>query len=335
MIRLTLAFGLAGLAVASALIAYQGASVVFAALGTAGIGLLWASLFHLVPMIVNAHAWRLLLASRKRPSLGYLSWVTWLRESVNGLLPVARVGGEVVAVRLVLRRGQRIGAAVASIVVDMTMGLASQFAYTLLGLVLLIRYTGDRATAASIALGLLVGVPAALGFVLVQRHGLFALLAKLVRKAFGARFAGLVGGAEALDRSVRIVYRRPVRLLLCLLWQLVAYIVAAGEIWIALYYLGHPVTVADALLIDALIHAVSSAAFVVPAAIGVQEGGFVVIGGLLGLSPELSLALALARRARDLILFLPGLLAWQVAEGRRLIAQPAPHPEPARAGPAG
>jgi hypothetical protein len=57
-----------------------------------------------------------------------------------------------------------------------------------------------------------------------------------------------------------------------------------------------------------------------PAAIGVQEGVFMIIGGLLGLSPELSLALALTRRARDLIVFLPGLLAWQAQEGRRLLA---------------
>jgi putative membrane protein len=324
--RVALAFGLAGLALATGLLAYQGFGVVFAALASAGIGLLWASLFHIAPMIINAHAWRVLLAGGRRPSLGYLTWVTWLRESVNGLLPVARIGGEVVAVRLVLRRGPRIAPVVASIVVDMTMGLASQFAYTMIGLALLIRYTGDFATAGAIALGLVVGVPVVIAFILVQRYGLFGLLAKTFHNMFGSRFASLAGGAAALDRSVRIVYRRPVRLLLCVLWQFAAYVIAAGEIWIALYFLGHPVSLADAVLIDALIHAVSSAAFVVPAAVGVQEGGFMVIGGLLGLSPELALALALARRARDLILYVPGLLAWQVAEGRRLFAAPAAPP---------
>jgi len=45
-----------------------------------------------------------------------------------------------------------------------------------------------------------------------------------------------------------------------------------------------------------------------------------IVGGLLGLSPELSLALALTRRARDLIVFLPGLLVWQVQEGQRLVS---------------
>jgi putative membrane protein len=326
MFRVAVIFGLAGFGAATALIAYQGFGVVFAALAAAGMGLLWASLFHILPMVINAQGWRILLAGGKRPSLAYLTWVTWLRESVNGLLPVARIGGEVVAVRCVLRRGPRIGAVVASIVVDMTMGLASQFAYTMLGLALLIRYTGEFATAGTIALGIVIGVPAVAGFIMVQRYGLFGVLAKIFRNMFGSRFAGLVGGAERLDRSIRIVYRRPMRLLSCTLWQLLAYVVAAGEIWLALEFLGHRVSIADALLIDALIHAVSSAAFVVPAAIGVQEGGFMVIGGLLGLSPELSLALALARRARDLILFLPGLLSWQLAEGRHLLGRTAAKP---------
>jgi putative membrane protein len=325
MVRLTLIVGLAGLCLATALIAYQGVADVFTALAAAGFGLLWASLFHVLPMTINGHAWRILLAGGRRPSLVYLAWITWLRESVNGLLPVARVGGEVVAVRFAMRRGTRIGAAVASIVVDMTMGLVAQFFYTMVGLALLVRHTGDLATAGTIALGLLVGIPVVAAFAAVQRYGLFALLAKVFRNLFGSRFTALVGSAEALDRSIRVIYRRPVRLLACALWQFVSYGVAAGEIWLALYFLGHPVSVADAVLIDALIHAVSSAAFVVPAALGVQEGGFMVIGGFLGLPPDVALALALARRARDLILYLPGLLAWQIAEGRRLFT-PAPVP---------
>jgi len=40
----------------------------------------------------------------------------------------------------------------------------------------------------------------------------------------------------------------------------------------------------------------------------------VLIGGLLGLSPEICLALAGARRIRDLLIYVPGLLAWQAAE---------------------
>ena len=318
--RIGLALGLAGLALATALIAYQGFAEVFDALAAAGLGVLWASLFHFVPLIVNARAWQFLVARRCRPSLAHFAWATWLRESVNGLLPVARIGGELVAIRYMMRRGLRTAPVVASVVVDMTLCVGSQFVYTMIGLALLVHHTGGFATAGAIALGLVVAASLVGIFAFIQRYGLFALLAAIVRRLFGARFAWFVGGASALDRSVRVIYRRPRRLLACTLWQLVAWTLAAGEIWLALRFLGHPVSVVDALIVDAVTHAASTAAFVVPAAIGVQEGVFMIIGSLLGLTPELSLALALMRRARDLILFLPGLLVWQMEEGRRLIA---------------
>jgi len=64
----------------------------------------------------------------------------------------------------------------------------------------------------------------------------------------------------------------------------------------------------------------------VPGGLGVQEGGFILIGGALGLDPTTSLALAGARRIRDLLIFVPGLLTWQLAEssgvgGNHLLAR--------------
>jgi len=320
MTRLALALGLMGLALATGLIAYQGFAVVFAAIASAGFGLLLVGFFHLAPLTVNARAWQILIAGRRRPSLARFIWATWLRESVNGLLPVARIGGEFVAVRFMIQHGLRTAPVVASVIVDMTLCVASQFAYTVLGLALLVRYTGDLAMTMSVALGLLVVVPLIGIFIVAQNFGLFTLLARIVNRLFGDRFAAFVGGAGALDRSVRVIYRRPGRLLGCTLWQFAAWILASGEVWLALRFLGHPVSIADALLVDAITHAASTAAFLVPAAIGVQEGAFMIVGGLLGLSPELSLALALTRRARDLIVFLPGLLVWQVQEGQRLVS---------------
>jgi hypothetical protein len=69
----------------------------------------------------------------------------------------------------------------------------------------------------------------------------------------------------------------------------------------------------------------------VPGNLGVQEASFVLIGGAFGLSPAASLALAGSRRVRDLLVFGPGLIAWQLAESR---AKRAPSPpgkdEPAK-----
>jgi glycosyltransferase 2 family protein len=97
-------------------------------------------------------------------------------------------------------------------------------------------------------------------------------------------------------------------------WQPLQCVLTALEIWLALYFLGSQVSFIEAVVIESLIQAVSSAAFFVPGGLGVQEGGFILIGGAIGLDPSICLALAGARRIRDLLIFVPGLFAWQIAE---------------------
>ncbi|MDQ2694335.1 MAG: TIGR00374 family protein, partial [Pseudomonadota bacterium] len=104
----------------------------------------------------------------------------------------------------------------------------------------------------------------------------------------------------------------------CALRQLLAWLLGAGEVWLGLYFLGYPVGLLEAVLLESLGQAVRSAAFAVPGALGVQEGGYMLLGGVLGLSPEAGLALSLVRRVRELLLGIPALLAWQAAEGRWL-----------------
>ena len=320
MIRAATLLGLVGLALATGLIVYYGAGDIFAALSAAGLGIVWASLFHIVPMAVNARAWQVLLPGTARPSVAFFTWAVWLREAVNGLLPVARVGGEIVSARVLIWHGVRASPAVASLVVDMTLSIVSQFLFTVIGLGLLALRIDDGAVVWRIALGLLVALPIVVALLVLQQYGLFGTLGRLFNMMFRDRWAALVAGARRLDDAVRLMYRRRGRILSCCLWQLLGWALGAGEIYLALRFLGHPVSGIDAVLIEALIQAISSVAFVVPAAIGVQEGGFLLFGALLGLPAEASLALALARRARDLIMFVPPLLIWQWLEARRLLA---------------
>jgi len=63
---------------------------------------------------------------------------------------------------------------------------------------------------------------------------------------------------------------------------------------------------------------VRSMAFMVPQALGVQEGGYIMMGAMFGVPAEAALALSLVRRARDLTIGVPVLLLWQIMEGRRL-----------------
>jgi glycosyltransferase 2 family protein len=319
-IRAATLIGLAGLAAATALFIWHGIGPVLAAFAAAGLGIVWSSLFHIVSMALNARAWQILLPRRGRGSVAFFLWAVWLREAVNGLLPVARIGGEVVSAQLLIRHGLRPVTAVASLAVDMTVSLLSQFTFTLLGLALLVARGAGGGVVRDVALGLLATVPLVAAVFFVQRVGLFTLLAKLFRVLFAGRFDALVGGAVPLDRTVRRLYRRRRALLACFVWQLAGWCAGSGEIWLALSFLGHPVALRDAFVIEAVIQALSSSAFIVPGALGVQEGGFLVIGGLVGLPPELALALALVRRARDVIIFVPALIVWQIGAGRRALS---------------
>ena len=321
MIRTGLLLGLLGLAVASALVIYQGAGPVIATFASAGWGLLWVALYHAMPMLANARAWQVLLPGRAQPSFVFFTWMVWVREAVNAMLPVARIGGEVTGAWLLTTRGVRKRPAAATLVVDMTMSLISQFVFTLIGVGLLLTRGGERSLAGSVGFGLLVAVPILLAFGLVQRVGIFGFFARAFHLVFGDRLDRMVGGAKALDRAVHVIYRRPGRALACAVWQLVGWIVSAGETWIALVALGHPAGVGDAIMVTALIEAASSSAFLVPGALGVQEGSYLVLGRVLGLPDDVSLALALVRRARDVLVYGPALALWQLGEGHRLMSR--------------
>ena len=98
-----------------------------------------------------------------------------------------------------------------------------------------------------------------------------------------------------LDKSIKLIWRRRAVVARYLfIWQPLQCFGTSLEIWLALHFLGSPVTLWQAVMIEALIQAISSAAFFVPGGLGVQEGGFILIGSALGLDPTTSLALAVS-----------------------------------------
>jgi putative membrane protein len=255
----------------------------------------------------------------------------WIRESVNGLLPVARIGGEIASYRLLRGEGVAIAPAAASLMADMAISILSQLVFALLGLALL-AWAGAGVGWGGIALAMVCGGALAGGFILAQRADILSRVAGALNAVAAGRFQGFAAHSARIDRMTRRLWRVRGAILWCFLWQLAGWAAGALEIWLALWALGHPVGVAEALAIEALIQAVSSAAFLVPGALGLQEAGFLGIGLLLGLPAEVAVALALARRLRDLMVFLPGLLAWVWAE-RRLSPPAGSAEDRARAGP--
>lgn len=313
---------LAGLALFAGLLISQDAGKVLAVLALAGWGLLLIAFVHLAVVVANAMSWRALLGRAGRRPLLRLAWMWWIGTSINTLLPVAQMGGELVRARLLARSGVPGALAGATVVVGLTASVLALLIFAAAGAAFLAAapVEGGGGQAAGLLAGLVAFGCLLLGFYLAQRGGLFLRLARaLERLAGGREWLALTGGAAALDRAILALYRDWRAFLACCLWRFAAYLAGIAEVWLALYSLGHPVSLAVAFTLESLGQAVRGAGFAVPGALGVQEGGFLALGALLGLPGEVALALSLVKRVRELLLGLPGLAAWQVEEGWEFI----------------
>jgi putative membrane protein len=315
----TLLIGLAGLGFALYLIASEGPELIFKTFAAAGWGVVIVSALHLPHMALAGYGWQVLWPPKRRPPLTLFMWVLWVREAVNALLPVARIGGEVVALSLLRRAGFPLSTSVGSLVAETTLSVGTTFLFVLMGLGLLAWRAPEYANFLQWLLGLGLFALMIAALAALQRFGAFRLFAKLIDWMARGQLAHLHVSGKKLDRAVHAFYGHPVRLAQCAFWSYVAWFVGSVEITAALHFLGAEFRLEDGIILEAMILAIGSAAFFVPASLGVQEGTFLVFGRLLGLADEVCLALALIRRARDLLVMAPGLIAWQVVEGKKLL----------------
>lgn len=306
-----------GIAILIGLVVHNGAHDVLRVIGTAGPMLLWLVPFHALPLLLDAHAWRLLLD--KRAPLTFLWWTATVREAVNRLLPVVGVGGELVGIRLARWKVRNASEVTASVIVEVIVTIAVQYAFSALGVVLIVAATGDGGslrTIITIALALVLSAPLpVLAVFLLRRGGVFHAIERWAARLLGTDnvlMSGLDG--KQLDADLDALMSRTGLMFRAFFWQLGGYMLGAFETWWALALLGHPVSVGDALAIEAITQAVRHAAFMVPAGLGVQEVAVVLLAQLFGVSQEVAFSLALVKRMREVVFGVLALLTWQAAE---------------------
>lgn len=315
--------GIFGLALAAWLLASYGIGRIFDLLGHAGwLGMSAVIAFHMVQIVFSAQGWRAIAGPttpqpRRRAYFG----LRLIREAVNNLLPVAQIGGQVIAARLLQRRGVKLAPAIAGTVADLTMEVVTQIVFTLLGLILLLWTVGDSGIAGYVISGLLGGAALVGGLLAAQWLGLASAIENgLMRLGRSMGWAG-TANVEGLHQALIGCYRSPRRVAKAASWHLACWLLGGGEVCLALHFLGHDVSLGDGLIIESIGQALKSAGFAVPGALGVQEGGYIIICQVLGLSPEVAIALSLMKRLREVALGIPGLILWQRTEAR---AAPAP-----------
>jgi putative membrane protein len=303
-----------------ALVIRSDLSAMLHALDSGGLQLLWLVPYRGLFFALYAVGWLALLGPydpRRRAGLGYLVWVTAVREAVDRLLPVASVGGGVVGVRLLRWRGLATVPVSATVIVEMVTTLVTVYLFTGLGLLLLVEFDATGRDYHRLLLAFTLTLPVPVATVLLLRFGsAFGRLQKFLRPMVGESMTS--EQAESLDHELRACLRRGRRLLASGALQFAALISGCFEIWFALRLFGHPVSWATALVLESMTQAVRHLAFVVPAGLGIQEAGLVIFGQAFGISSELALAVSMAKRLREVLCGLPALISWQWSESRRI-----------------
>ena len=304
----------AGIAVLIALALHGGIDDVLHAIRSAGFALLWLVPLHALPLLLDAQAWRLLLG--RSASLAYLWWVATVREAVSRLLPVASIGGEFVGVRLARWKVDETSLVCASVIVEVLVTLAIQYVFAALGLVLIVAQTGHDGLLATVGAALLLSLPLpVVVFLLLRRGGLFHAIERWsARLPMSAHWnVERIGGAQ-LDAAIDALLREPRLLLRAFVWQFAGYLLGASEVYVALWMLGHPVSIGGAIAVEALTQAARHAAFFVPSGLGVQEAVVVLLARMFGVDEQTALSLALVKRMREVLFGCVALASWQAAE---------------------
>ncbi|GBQ04918.1 lysylphosphatidylglycerol synthase domain-containing protein [Acetobacter cerevisiae] len=316
--RVTVIAGLLGLGLTVWMLMQFGARSILSLIMTGGWGILAATLFHAVQVALSAQAWRMIAGNSLSPSLPWRDYflLRCVREGINNLLPVAQVGGEVWSSRLLAWRGLGTKHAAAATICDLTLELLSQVLFTFMGLGLLLFLVKRSPITDELLESALIALAVGLALFVSQWLGAVAFVEVLLVKIAGHLGWSGVDGIRGLHQAVLGLYKVKRNAVMALWLQFVAWALGAVEVCLILHFMGHDCSLSVGFVIEGVGEAAKSVGFAVPGALGVSEGGYLLIGSLFGISPALAIALSLIKRVREIAWGVPSLLVWQWLEHR-------------------
>jgi glycosyltransferase 2 family protein len=310
-----------GLALTAWLVSAASLTAVIQNITTMGWGVLAVVAVRAIMVAANGVAWARLLAHLVNVPTRVFVLLRWVREAVDVLLPVAYVGGGLVGARMLTFWRVSSAIAVASAAVDLFLQIVAQALFALFGALLLMRLIGIRSVLPDAILGAIAAIIALGGFYIVQRYGgARAIDRALILLSSRVTSHAPAGAGPGFQVAMDVIWNgRQSYIVIALLVHAFAWTFGTLEVWFALYFMGWPVTLEQAVVLESLGASISIAAFLIPGSWGVQEAGYILIGHILGLPVQFSLSLSLVKRIPDLLLGVPGLLIWHAFETRRLL----------------
>jgi len=239
-----------------------------------------------------------------------------LRDSSSDVLPITQLGGVILAARALVLAGMDAPLASAAVIADLTTETFAQGLYVLTGVLASLSLLYKSASLSPYVGAMLGGAlflsAGAMGFAVAQIFG-SRLVEGVSTRLFGAKLTQ----TRDFHTAIRRIYAGRTRVALSMLLQFVGWIGSGLWLWVVLMIMGFTHVFWTAIAIQALVEGLRSALVFVPASLGVQEAGYAVLAPVFGLPPEIGLAVSLIRRARDIVVAVPVLLAWQIIETRR------------------
>ncbi|MFQ5533632.1 MAG: flippase-like domain-containing protein [Sphingomonadales bacterium] len=273
----------------------------------------------LVEFIFMSQTWHLTFTSIPQSwRWAYRLWkVRMVGEAFNMATPLAMMGGEPVKA-LILKKHYGIGyvEGVASLVTSRTTIVIALVVFLASGFALMFGTPSvSPSFRASAGLGLAIFTGAILAFFLVQRFKLFSRTGQLFKRGGVGRFLAQIHQTE--DKLIEFYTKRRARFAVACLLALGHWVLGVVTIYYTFRFLGHPVSLTEAWVMEAFTQLVRATTFFIPANIGTQEGAFVVIVSAVTGDPTLGLAVAMVRRGREIVWVVWGLaLGWRYLGGR-------------------
>jgi hypothetical protein len=286
------------------------------------VGYYWPLL--LIPYGVTSYfwavSWRFLLAGRDGcPPLRRLFFMRLAGESLNQLTPTASLGGEPFKAVRLSADGVAWQEATASLVIHKALMVLSLVLYIFIGLATIpLALPGISPRLALLScLGTALLGGAGLVFVLVQRRNPCTSLLRVLQRLGICPAVLLTKEAElaSLDACLAAFYREhPGAGLFALLFFCLGWLTHAVEVYLIFWLLGHPINFGVALCLDALSQLVAGLGFMIPASLGVQDGGNILLSLGFNLGATLGTGFSILRRFREAFWLFLGLLV--VARGK-------------------
>ena len=313
---------LLGAVALAGVVAFAGAGRVDEALVHVGWpGLVGVVFVRLGAVAVSGSAWYLIGAQLDGAAPWKFIWARYLREASAEVLPVSQLGGIAAGVRALSLAGMAPLPVSAALLADLLIEQLAKVPYVLAGAGLLL-VAGEGAPVRLVAAALLPPLALLLVAGVMRRRcpgWLERAAGYLVRRwpAFGAQppqaLRALLGRLLHSERRGAAAAAHGA-----------GWLLGALQTWLACRLMGLAVSPAQALIVDSLFSGLRPVGFVVPAALGVQEAGYVLVCALVGIPAAPAVALSLLRRLSDLVLGAPALGVWPWIEGRRALARLVP-----------